>query len=83
MVAPLMRCLSNANVHLRCYAAVALGNCRSSEALPLIENLVTNDNIGGGTLAAITRQALDNIAEHPVTYGARPGLPAEAPLRSQ
>jgi HEAT repeat protein len=79
MVAPLMRCLSDADLYLRCYAAVALGNCRSTEALPLVADLVTNGNIGGGTLAILIMQALTNITEHPVNYGAQPPKASASP----
>ena len=72
MVAPLMRCLSATELYLRSYAAVALGNCHSAEALPLVANLVSNGNVGSGTLEAMTRQALENITAHPVSYGVQP-----------
>ena len=71
MVAPLMRCLSEGDRDLRCYAAIALGNCHSAEALPLIEDLVTNGSIGSGMIPSLITRALTNIIERPVSYGAR------------
>jgi hypothetical protein len=79
MVAPLMRCLFDTNRNLRCSALEALGNCRSADALPLIENLVTNGSLDSGRLEETARKALDRITEHPVRYSDRPPKAPSSP----